>query len=58
MHRDAASVGHPPDGPPAVDAARPRVLEGVGAAGVDPHPAERAAAAVAAGHHVARQGHG
>ena len=58
LHRDATTVGHPPDSTPALDVAQSRVLEGVGAVGLDPHATQRAAAVVTSGHHHTRQGDG
>eukprot|EP00966_Prymnesium_polylepis_P193314 4480608-Prymnesium_polylepis.1 len=55
--RDGAAVGHPPDGAPAQRAARARVPQGHGAARVDPHAAQRAAAAVALRRDDARARH-
>jgi hypothetical protein len=49
VHCDAAPVGDPPDGAPAHSAARPRIPGGPGASGLDTHPAQRAASALATG---------
>jgi len=58
MHCDAAAVGHASNNPPAAPTAGPPVPEGDGAARLDAHAAQRAAAVVSAGHHHARQGDG
>ena len=51
-------MGHPSDGPSAQRHAATRVPEGDGAAGLDPHSAQRIAAALPARHHLTRQDHG
>ena len=49
MHRAAAAVGHPPDGPPSHRPPLPRVPRRDGAARLDPHPAQWVASAFSTG---------
>ena len=49
VHRDGAAVGNPPDGPPALRPAQPRVPHRHGAPRLDPHTAKRTSTALPPG---------
>lgn len=54
MHRDAAAAREPPGSDGPREARGARAVEGSGAARLDPHAADRGAAAAAAGRGTAR----